>query len=268
MYSITALDRERGKLTDGYWKLQKEAAAQKTVLLVEGDDDRDIVEALLKRRRPAFHTRVRVIAAGGRDAVIRRMAPEDVFPEAYGLVDRDTWSDDEIRELQSKRPRLYVTEGWCLENAFFDSETITELKHEREPWVAAGALWWTLQRAREAAQEWQSHVGWTYGKPLDKLDLTSEATLRASLEAAVPAEVRDGSSFDPARVAERFAARRAEMQKLSEPEQWRLGVHGKRAFKDLLVPALGGTPESARWSLAESLPTPAPLDEMFAILLP
>ena len=82
-------------LRESYWETQVAAAENKTVLLVEGDDDRDVLEAFLARRSATFQTRVRVVPAGGRERVLQRMKTS--FPRAFALVDRDTWTDVERR---------------------------------------------------------------------------------------------------------------------------------------------------------------------------
>ena len=162
----TQLNRDLQQVHDTYWQNQVLAANRKSVLLVEGDDDRDVVETFLARRSRTFEARVRVVPAGGRARVLSRM--KNTFPDAYGLVDRDTWDEAKVR---GEYPRLYVTAGWCLENTFlgpdalrrYGAGVVATLAAERERWVRAGALWWTLQRVREAQQGWQEALDWSYG---------------------------------------------------------------------------------------------------------
>ena len=96
------LDRRVSRAVDdlheSYWEAQVAAAENKTVLLVEGDDDRDVLETFLARRSATFQTRVRVVPAGGRKHVLRRMKTS--FPDALALVDRDTWTDGEVAARQ------------------------------------------------------------------------------------------------------------------------------------------------------------------------
>ena len=67
------LDRDIQQVHETYWESQKLAANRKSVLLVEGDDDRDVVETFLERRSRTFAARVRVVPAGGRSRVLARM---------------------------------------------------------------------------------------------------------------------------------------------------------------------------------------------------
>jgi Protein of unknown function (DUF4435) len=272
------LDRDVQRLHDRYWEDQRLAAGRKSVLLVEGDDDRDVIETFLQRRAATFETRVRVIPAGGRARVIARLKhtfPRDAHPNAYGLVDRDTWTDEEEATQIAAEPRLFVTEGWCLENVFFGPGAIrlcndgvpAHLAQERERWVRAGALWWALQRAREAQQIWQEALGWSYGAPRADLDLGTAHALAESLKQKIPEDLRRTATLDVEVVAEAFARRSAEVLALSEDQQWRIGVHGKCAFSGLLVPAQRSTPQALRLHLAERIDRPAPIDELIAILL-
>lgn len=267
---MRALDNEIRTLHVRYWDNELQTARGKHVLLVEGDDDRLVVEALLDRRRATWATRARVVVAGGRAAVLQR--GQTLFPHAQMLVDRDTWTDAEIPALPDGR--LHVTAGWCLENLFldpyflrsFDLNLADTVAAGREPWVRAGAFWWTVQRAREAQQSWQEALGWTYGTPRDDLDLQSGDTLRATLAAKVPAPVRDESRLDIDALAETFERRLRTIIALPEPEQWQRGVHGKEAFRRLLVPAL---PSHRNWriELAQRLDNPPPFDALLALLL-
>lgn len=274
----TQLDRDVATVVrqvhDTYWESRILAANRKSVLLVEGDDDRDVVEVFLARRSRTFAARVRVVPAGGRSRVLERM--KNTFPDAYGLVDRDTWDDAKVAELRREYPRLYVTEGWCLENTFlgpgalqrYGAQVSAALAAQRERWVRAGALWWTLQRAREAQHGWQEALDWSYGSPRDDLDLLSEGGLANSLDQKIPEVVRRASSFDSTEVAAKFAQRCTEILSLPEARQWLIGVHGKRAFTELLVAALRSTPQEARLDLADEIDRPPPLDDLVALLLP
>lgn len=277
------LDKQIQAVHERYWDEQKQRGAKKTVVLVEGDDDRSVVEALLTRRRATWETRVSVSVAGGRRQVLSRIGDHDRFPNAYGLVDRDTWSDREVDEQRKAAPNLFVTAGWCLENMFldpgwlkaFDGAVAARVAAQREAWVRAGALWWTLQRVREGQQLWQEKLGWDYGRPRDDLDTSAADKLAASLERRVPESVRRGSRFDLDAVKNDFDLRCREVLEMPEKAQWQVGVHGKAAFADVLVPALNaarGYHQSAavwRTDLAAQVDPPAaPFDGLLAMLLP
>jgi hypothetical protein len=97
-----------------------------------------------------------VLDAGGREMVLsilhNKRLPE--CPEfqnlVLGLVDRDTWDYQMVTNQRNTLPNLYVTEGWCAENTFFEQQVLQEsfgsnysavqtvLDQARENWVRAG----------------------------------------------------------------------------------------------------------------------------------
>lgn len=269
------LEREVQEIHGRYWDDQREAARGKSVVLVEGDDDADLVGAIFRHRKRTWEASVRIVVAGGRSRVLERLG---MFPGAHGLVDRDTWSDDDVARVRREYPGLHVTEGWCIENVFlsprwirtYNSRVAAALARERERWVRAGALWWSLQRARDAQQRWQDALGWSYGSPHDRLDTSSGATLTATLLQLIPEDVRRGASFDVDDVSRAFEERCGYVLSLDEEQQWRVGVHGKCGFNRLLVPALQAESGQRAWrvELAPRVGRPAPLDELMAILFP
>jgi len=95
--------------------------------------------------------------------------------------------------------------------------------------------------------------------------------LAESLTAKIPEGVRRRATFDAAQVAAAFEVRTRELLAADEETQWRIGVHGKRAFHGLLVPALIAErdPRKRPMELASSLNgRPAPLDDLVAMLFP
>lgn len=265
------LARDIQERNQRYWDSELQAAQGKNVVLVEGDDDYEVVVTLLTHRRVTWASNIRVVVAGGRAHVLQR--GRTLFPHAQMLVDRDTWTDEEVREHADDR--LHVTAGWCLENLFldpaflraFDPRVADLLAARREAWVRAGAFWWTLQRAREAQQRWQEALGWTYGVPRDDLDLRSADTLRTTLTAKLPPALQDSARLDIDALAAAFDRRLQSVLALPEPEQWQSGVHGKEAFRHLLLPHL---PSHHNWrvELARRLDRPPPFDLLLALLIP
>lgn len=288
MASLKSIQTTSQTIIEGYWTEERAISRHKVAVLVEGDDDKELLEAVLSSRMKTWATSVHVIAAGGRNKVLKRLQKLSAdgdgtiqFPDGYGLVDRDTWSDAEVAaQRKALDERLYVTAGWCMESIFLDPvwlnaqfpDAAKQLAAERERWVRAGALWWVLQRTRDAQQVWQEKLPWNYGKPLERVDYSSGAAVGAALKQRIPDAVRRDASFDLEAIGERYQSRCEEILGLTESEQWRLGVHGKAAFKELLLPTLqqGGTPQPDNWlvELAKQLkrPLPPPIDELVGLL--
>ncbi len=277
------LDREISGVHERYWDNERERCRGKTVVLVEGDDDRTVLESFFRARRTSWQFTVSVVAAGGRKQVQSRMSDRARFPLVYGVVDRDTWTDAEIAVETGTNRDLRVTGGWCIENVFldptwlrgFDAGIAARVGAHRDTWVRAGALWWTLQRSREAQQRGQEALGWSYGAPHEDLDLSSASTLADSLSRLIPEPVLTAARFDAPGVAERFEQRYRDVLDLPEEAQWRVGVHGKQAFARVLVPALNAaryqqSPTDWKRELAFELGRrlPAPFDDLVALLFP
>jgi len=258
------LDAEINEVHQKYWDAEIQAAIGKTVLLVEGEDDRGVVEAVLEKSVRGWATHFRVVAAGGFKKVFSKKA---LFPRHYLLIDRDTRTDEEIATLRSEEPSLYVTEGWCIENLFLapsfvaalgDGALMNRLEEERERWVRAGALWWTLQHTREASQLWWDRLfsGGDYGRPRDGCDPTSADDFRACFAAVTSLGVDIGG------LAGKFEARLERALAMSPADQWREGVHGKAAFNHFF----SGTAWDRRALAARlSQPLPSPLCDLLAL---
>lgn len=274
------LDNKLQDVHAKYWEGERAACNGKTVIVVEGDDDRKILGSIFEQRGRTWLVHIRIVVAGGRSRVIDLIKPKNLFPDGWGLVDRDTWTDAEIERHHQQNPRLHVTQGWCLENIFLhpdllrqvDRDVATRLSEQREIWVRAGALWWVLQRTREAQQRWQETLGWSYGSPRDDLKFNSVKDLKASLAQRVPEAIRNEAKLDLDDVAFRYERRIEELLALPEQMQWQRGVHGKCAYRRLLTPAFQVSGRQQDWREAllreVSRPYPPPLDALMAMLVP
>ncbi len=290
---MKALDPKIGELHRTYWETELKRAGTKTVLLVEGDNDKDIIEEIFRRRRRSWDRQIHIVVAGGRKNVLQRMQSNNTFPTGWGIVDRDVWSNSDVAMHKAELSQLFVTSGWCIENIFLepgflrqvDAGVAARVSVERERWVRAGAFWWAFQRVREAQQQWgeklrdgttaptEDEHRWNYGVPCDGLNLGSADELTRSLESRIPSNLRQDANFDLQMLAEQFEKRANELLSLREVEQWQLGVHGKTAFDRLLAPILCdvfGNQSSWRTTLASryELGCPEPLSAMMSVLLP
>ncbi len=274
------VDRQVTLLHDKYWQEALDAAHRKDIILVEGEDDRLAIEGILDGRSPTWSTRLKVIATGSRANVLgdgqRRCEARGTSPCL--VVDRDVWNDDEVQTKHGEYKHLYVTEGWCLENIFLDPgflrsfnvHVAEDVAAAREQWVRAGALWWTLQRTREAMQRWQELLGGSFGVPNDDLDFATAIEIADALRARIREELRRAASLDIETFAVAFEQRLTTVLGWPEDVQWRLGVHGKHAFRHLLLPALRRLRGAGDWrpELARAVGRPPPFDALLAVLLP
>jgi hypothetical protein len=105
----------------------------KNVLAVEGDDDKDVYTAWLKKLVPRgaiISDKLVIVSVGDKMKVLnalewQRSKPQPVSPEIYGLVDRDEWDAATIAVQCAADPRLLVNAGrHCLESYFTDPQEI------------------------------------------------------------------------------------------------------------------------------------------------
>ena len=274
--SLLEARKEAEQHISRYWEAEQAKCANKIAVIVEGDDDKTVIEAFLARRSRRWSTGVHVVAAGGRTSVLSAMGR---IPGSFGVVDRDAWDDKEVdAQVLTLGGRLFVTAGWCLENSLIAGGSTSlpsgmeaDFSAVRDAWVKAGALWWSLQRARDAFNLWQEGMGWTYGRPRPDLDTASRAALLGSLRLLISTSAQTASNLDLDAVLDRYEARLGELQAVPPARQWLIGVHGKRALNELVLPKLvagAPTPVSGwRAYLATQLQVvPEPLDALLAAL--
>lgn len=227
--------------------LALQATNGKRVLVVEGEDDKRFFEALFDLRRPTWPLTHSVVAADGRWRALSwttaeaKNGPPGRFSHAHCYVDRDVWTNFEVASRTAAHGRLFVTDGWCIENlvvmlasqGHFDGSNIQGVPHsagqerDRDAWVRAGSFGWVWQR-------WQDELSalvprQRFAVP-GTLALSDEDTLRADLSARLGA-AHQGPVEE---LVKRWAARLAEVQALDGAEQWRQAVHGKKYMRERL----------------------------------
>lgn len=288
---MSVLDTAINNVVDGYWTTARAAAHGHSALLVEGDDDKRVVEALMALRRRSWATRVYVVPAYGRDRVLKALQSGRISDHCFALVDRDTWTDEEVEFKKRQYPGLFVTEGWCLENSLLSPHLWSEqgaalseaLAEQRLRWLEAGAWWWVIQRRVEANFAIRARLEGDYGAPLTGEEGGQTELWQAWLSAFSEADLSP-TSWAPDTVHEAAQRRLAALRALSPEQQWLQGVHGKQLFAQLVRDQLQKSAWGREWfgdrvanlsndqlkvGLAVRLGlVPAPLDELFAMLLP
>jgi hypothetical protein len=253
--SQKGLDENIKNLRNSYWDTITQASAGRKLLLVEGDDDKRVVEQLLEAVTPFWATKVHVGAAGGRDKVLSQLKSN---PTWFGLVDRDVWDDAQVAEKKKDRPNLEVTEGWCIENHFCHPAYVesalslaqgaiaAKVDRVLDGWICYGSIWWTLQRAREdiTARLPSSKLGHPVDDPCD-LDKDARA-LRQGLQGY---QALFGTRTVDALIDE-IRVRKHGMDALSVHDRIEQGLHGKLLFEEVIAPALNpllGQQNAGEW---------------------
>lgn len=260
MTSKVDLDKKTGLLWETHWRDIEQARANKKLIVVEGDDDKLVLEALLRSRDSLFTSKVYVGVAGDRTKVLNRLQK---FPDTYGLVDRDTWDDIDIVNEKASRPRLYVTTGWCIENHFYTPNALStanihsgslngEIVSRITEWYRYCAIWWIVHRFRSnLLKNW---LNADCGHPT-KDPCPDEASLRARLrpyESLLPNMAVDNIVAAVEQRVNEVAAM------VSDEERMEKAIHGKLFFKEVVVVALNrqqGQRDAASWrvQIANSL---------------
>lgn len=241
--SLKGLTQGIDNLRSSYWDTITQASAGRRLLLVEGDDDKRVVEQLLEAISPFWTTKAHVAAAGDRGKVLDKLTANRDW---FGLVDRDVWDDAQVAAEKAQLPNLEVTRGWCIENHFchpadveralaLDQGTIqAEVDRVVDGWIRYGSIWWTLQRVREdiAARLPSLKLGHPVEAPCD-LDQDARA-LRQGLQgyqALFGARTVDT-------LIEEIRARKSELDALPARDRIEQGLHGKRFFREVIARAL------------------------------
>jgi len=73
MASLKSIQTTSQTIIEGYWTEERAISRHKVAVLVEGDDDKELLEAVLSSRMKTWATSVHVIAAGGRNKVLKRL---------------------------------------------------------------------------------------------------------------------------------------------------------------------------------------------------
>jgi hypothetical protein len=282
-----------------HWKdVAQRALGKRHVVLVEGDDDRDLVESALSARRPAWPAEILVVTCGGRDKVVDAVA-EGKLPgggaleagqKLHGLLDRDLWTESEGTDLSARHGALHITPGWCIENTWLNpallarlpwltdaAETLQEaMEPTRELWVRSGALWTVLQRHQndlrrlgQSFRDGQNHKI-AYGAPLGGLPLDHPTQLEGALLASGFSAA--GAHLSAAGVARTAFDLAEERLRQAPADQWLRFVHGKRAFPTTMVTLLNqhiGQRDTKTWrrQLAPLLVDEEPVRELLRDLL-
>jgi hypothetical protein len=241
MSSKVDIDKRTSQLWDTHWRDIEQARANKKLVLVEGDDDKLVLEALLRSRDPLFTSKVYVGVAGDRNRVLKRLQK---YRDTYGLVDRDTWNDSDIVDAKSTRPMLRVTTGWCIENHFCMPNALSaalnidlallnrEIAIAIPEWYRYCAIWWIVHRFRDDLL-----------KSLPNADCGHPANDPCPDEATLRARLGHYGSLLPNMAVDHIVAAVAQRERdvaaiASVEERMEKAIHGKLFFKEVVVGVL------------------------------
>jgi len=224
----------------------------KRVLAVEGDDDKVVYSAWLKKlTRPGtiVSDKLVVVVAGDKHKVLRgliwfRDLANPPPGTLYGLVDRDEWDAGTIATETAGNPQLLVNpERHCLESYLSDPSEIaaalrakdatqyasniqrfdTHLRAQLSDWVDHWSLWVTTCRvSRQLADE--AFPGLFH----DQLPIPDDAAIEARLNSWA-------GVVDPGVVLAAFQHQRSEARLKAPSDQFRGCVRAKKFYPRIVV---------------------------------
>lgn len=232
---------------DAYAAVRSELAAtpSKRVLLVEGTGDVEFLTFLLDKeplRTLNAHAGWVFGAAGGKESVMRMLARERNW---IGLVDRDAWSEQEIREAMAKTPNLRLLPRYCIENYLVEPAALEQMANQVQQAEKRQRL---LKQIEEMQRQWPHAIRhasiWRAVQPLQNA-LQALGFNGALLRFKLPGdeavrEVLHGWSelMDEERIFTAYQRYQAEGNAMPIDQAQRLWVHGKMFWRHVVAPAL------------------------------
>lgn len=101
--------------------LEKVAESLKKVILVEGKDDEIACKHLLDKKYDNWERVLLVFPAGGKINVINELKRS---PDFTGIIDKDEWSEEDIKNRKKELDNLIVIPRYCMESYLVIPEEI------------------------------------------------------------------------------------------------------------------------------------------------
>lgn len=256
---------------------QQVAATGVRALVVEGEDDRMVVEAWLDRiALGTWETRWCVGVANGKQNALRIVDDQVTW---LGLVDRDEWSEN-AANAASQAPglagRLHVLPRFSMESYFIDPAEVwaalpavqqqsvngghqaleAEIISDLDSWLRHGALWhavnplWDGLRALGFKETLLNHA-----------NAQNDVLIRQTL-------ADWHQILEPQAIFNEFQIHLTAARAAGRQEQFRRWIHGKRFFRERVVPALNqhlGQKSADDWyrDLSTTMPVPVELQPVW-----
>jgi hypothetical protein len=246
---------------------------QRSVLLVEGPDDKQAIEAFLNKKNAQWAKAWIVLATGKKSNVLEILTQR---PAWLGLVDRDEWSEAVIAEKQQELPNLVVLKRFCIESYLISpdelwqalppkqqqkitgglSELEGEILANLDQWVAHGVLWSVINPMWEGLR--------TLGFKNGLLEFNA-----ANDRDFIVTKLNEWHDYlEPKQIMDQFDQRLQMVRSLSFNDKITQWIHGKKFFASVIDPILnkhlGHLKQGTRQQkIFEHLSVPADLDTLW-----
>jgi hypothetical protein len=222
---------------------QQIANSGKRALIVEGTDDEDAFQSFLGNAYRDWEQSWVIAKAGKKTEVLAIIRQE---PDWIGVVDRDEWSTQKIAELETELTNLWFLPRYCIENYLFVPEELWGALPEKQRNKIDGGLAQLTQSITNDLACWRCHGAlWSIINPMWE-GLRSlgfkEALLNPAIatnEAEIRAKLQEWHNYlEPNQTWQRYQNALNQVEQLSDEEQLKLWIHGKKFYEGVLSPVL------------------------------
>lgn len=233
--------------------------AGKTLIIVEGENDAEMLQAWCHAVRPDWRVRFAIDYVGGKKRVYQACGNK-LGRRWKGLVDCDEWGEQKINEESSKTPNVAILPRFTAENFWIDPDELFQLipdhfwidfpdakgqikagiESQLADWLAHGVMWRVMLRRQSGFGDLK------FPDELMEQPVTDEKQILAIL-------TRWHNHLDPNDILQEYRREVASAQRLPRFEQYARIVHGKRFFRQVVTLVLNkafGTPNKTheQWS--------------------
>ncbi len=239
--------------------------------VVEGNDDVAAYDNLFgKKFSDNWKKKWALVEAGGKKEVIEivKLAKED-NSNWLGLVDRDEWSEEFIRQTKDQNPNVLILPRFCMESYLIDPDELWSALTKTMKQKIPGGVDFIREQIRSDLDKWLRHgVLWHVVNPLwEELRSLGFKEALLDLETAqdnkrIKAKLREWDRFLQAdTIFKKFQQKLAEVRSLSEKEKLHHWIHGKLFWENVVHPLLNKklgqkSAEVYRRNLWQNLPLP------------
>jgi len=247
----------------------------KKVFLVEGDDDVECYRMIFKRQFGInIDNKLLITHAGGKEKITDILAKQSDW---LGLIDRDEWSEDIIRQKESELPNLHILPRFCLESYLIEPDELWNLLKNAQKEKIIGGIGELKNKIYEKKAEWLRHgVLWSVVNPLwnglrsigFKEDLLKIDN--AQDNQIIQDKLKEWHNFlDAGKIFSDFQDKLNQANRMTEFEQLTIRIHGKQFFEQHVCGVLNrflGQKESGerKSELFRNMNPPVDLNPLFA----
>lgn len=225
-------------------EIEERTKPNQPILVGEGVSDPKALLAWLKNHAPTVEEKWSINPANGKQNVLDILTKK---PEWLGVVDRDTWSQEEIDSKCQQYPNLFVLPRWCIESYLIQPHEWWEILPSSQQNSITQADFTKILDA-ELPRYLRHAVLWKVIHPLrDTLHqlgfvkyLASESSITVAQDDASIQRMLTGwhTQLEPNMVLTHFHAQLAAVENMPKAQQLAEWVHGKCFWEDVVAPAL------------------------------